>query len=260
MQSLRQVLKAQAAADSFCGVRQHLRKCQCRRKTPPCKNCPTCRTHPDLMALSDPGLQSTYCSEHLHCAICACLCAPDPPASEPTCFACCSQGEHCTEGGRELVGEVRWLRHYALLQLHGTYLRVMPCPVWPRSLCVLMLTLAPPARLPLQPMQPILESSAARPVHHPSSRVHTLSPDPISAAPAPRCPGVGKWTEGDEASRHAFWLRTQRRRGALTRLGLQGEPQGEHELQPLTLPDQQLLKRLPADLRAQVQALQVGGT
>ena len=68
---------------------------------------------------------------------------------------------------------------------------------------------------------------------------------------------MGKWIEGDEASRHAFWLRTQRRRGALTRLGLQGEPQGDHESQPLTVPDQQLLKRLPADLRAQVQALQV---
>ena len=73
-----------------------------------------------------------------------------------------------------------------------------------------------------------------------------------------RCPGVGKWTEGDEASRHAFWLRTQRRRGALSRLGLQGDPQEESTAcQPLTLPDQQLLKRLPADLRAQVQALQV---
>ena len=52
--------------------RQHLRKCQCRRKTPPCKNCPTCRTHPDLMAISEPALQHAYCTEHLHCAICAC--------------------------------------------------------------------------------------------------------------------------------------------------------------------------------------------
>ena len=91
----------------------------------------------------------------------------------------------------------------------------------------------------------------------PSSGIQSRSPELIGAPP-PRCPGVGKWTEGDEASRHAFWLRTQRRRGALTRLGLQGQPLGEHESQPLTLPDQQLLKRLPADLRAQVQALQVG--
>lgn len=55
--------------------RLHLRKCQCRRKTPPCRNCPTCRSDADLMALSGPDQQQAYCTETLQCVICACQCA-----------------------------------------------------------------------------------------------------------------------------------------------------------------------------------------
>ena len=67
----------QLRSDTFVNAcRQHLRKCQCRRKTPPCKNCPVCRTYPDLLAITDPAQQAKHCSEQLQCAICACPYVP----------------------------------------------------------------------------------------------------------------------------------------------------------------------------------------
>lgn len=55
------------------GNRLHQRKCQCRLKTPPCRNCPSCKQDPQLMAQSDPAAQRRAC-RRLGCAICACAC------------------------------------------------------------------------------------------------------------------------------------------------------------------------------------------
>ncbi|KAK2077661.1 hypothetical protein QBZ16_004507 [Prototheca wickerhamii] len=50
------------------GNRLHQRKCQCRLKTPPCRNCPSCKQDPQLMAQSDPAAQRRAC-RRLGCAI-----------------------------------------------------------------------------------------------------------------------------------------------------------------------------------------------
>lgn len=52
--------------------RLHLRKCQCREKTPPCRNCPMCKENSDIMALNDPNLQFQLCQVRFKCDICAC--------------------------------------------------------------------------------------------------------------------------------------------------------------------------------------------
>ena len=54
------------------GCRLHLRKCQCREKTPPCRNCPMCKENSDIMALNDPNLQFQLCQVRFKCDICAC--------------------------------------------------------------------------------------------------------------------------------------------------------------------------------------------
>ncbi|KAL3151010.1 hypothetical protein ABBQ38_012881 [Trebouxia sp. C0009 RCD-2024] len=56
------------------GNRLHLRKCQCREKTPPCRNCPLCKENSDIMALNDPNLQFQLCQVRFKCEICACRC------------------------------------------------------------------------------------------------------------------------------------------------------------------------------------------
>lgn len=56
------------------GNRLHLRKCQCREKTPPCRNCPVCKDNSDIMALNDPNLQFQLCQVRFKCDICACRC------------------------------------------------------------------------------------------------------------------------------------------------------------------------------------------
>lgn len=56
------------------GNRLHLRKCQCREKTPPCRNCPLCKENSDIMALNDPNLQFQLCQVRFKCDICACRC------------------------------------------------------------------------------------------------------------------------------------------------------------------------------------------
>lgn len=56
------------------GNRLHLRKCQCREKTPPCRNCPMCKENSDIMALNDPNLQFQLCQVRFKCDICACRC------------------------------------------------------------------------------------------------------------------------------------------------------------------------------------------
>jgi hypothetical protein len=55
------------------GSRLHLRRCQCRKKTPPCKNCPECKQRPDVMALAgDAAAAFDLCQGQYACAICAC--------------------------------------------------------------------------------------------------------------------------------------------------------------------------------------------
>ncbi|KAL4450750.1 hypothetical protein ABPG77_001106 [Micractinium sp. CCAP 211/92] len=55
------------------GNRRHLRRCQCRKKTPPCKNCPECKLRPDLMRL-EVEAAFDLCQALYACAICACKC------------------------------------------------------------------------------------------------------------------------------------------------------------------------------------------
>lgn len=54
------------------GKQMHNRKCQCRGKTPPCKNCPICKKIPEIMAASSEE-QMELC-QALGCEICACSC------------------------------------------------------------------------------------------------------------------------------------------------------------------------------------------
>ena len=64
---------ARLCADLFqLSCRLHLRKCQCREKTPPCRNCPLCKENSDIMALNDPNLQFQLCQVRFKCDICAC--------------------------------------------------------------------------------------------------------------------------------------------------------------------------------------------
>lgn len=59
--------------------RLHLRKCQCREKTPPCRNCPKCKDNVDIMSLSDIQAQFSVCQLKFRCEICSCKCAPFLP-------------------------------------------------------------------------------------------------------------------------------------------------------------------------------------
>ena len=52
--------------------RLHLRKCQCREKTPPCRNCPKCKGNEDIMSHNDPTLQYQLCQLRFKCEICSC--------------------------------------------------------------------------------------------------------------------------------------------------------------------------------------------
>ncbi|KAK9858818.1 hypothetical protein WJX84_002816 [Apatococcus fuscideae] len=56
------------------GDRLHLRKCQCREKTPPCRNCPKCKGNEDIMSHNDPTLQYQLCQLRFKCEICSCRC------------------------------------------------------------------------------------------------------------------------------------------------------------------------------------------
>ena len=58
-----------------CARRLHLRKCQCREKTPPCKNCPKCKDVSEITAMLDLDQQLAACKTQLQCDICACRCA-----------------------------------------------------------------------------------------------------------------------------------------------------------------------------------------
>ena len=66
----------QASTDALhmCARRLHLRKCQCREKTPPCKNCPKCKEVGEITAQADPEQQQAVCKTQLQCDICACKC------------------------------------------------------------------------------------------------------------------------------------------------------------------------------------------
>ncbi|KAK9815402.1 hypothetical protein WJX72_003093 [[Myrmecia] bisecta] len=140
-------------ADSL-GTRLHLRKCQCREKTPPCRNCPKCRGNLEIMAMQDATQQLQLCQTRFKCEVCAC-----------------------------------------------------------------------------------------------------------------RCPGAGKWVEGDADSRLAYATRTAQRHGQLLSMGWQG---GAGQAVPVMtgIPGQDAvargkqreLKRLPADLRKEIQELLGGGT
>ncbi|PSC69166.1 hypothetical protein C2E20_7306 [Micractinium conductrix] len=55
------------------GGRLHLRRCQCRKKTPPCRNCPECKQRADVMQLGE-GAAFELCQRQYACAICACKC------------------------------------------------------------------------------------------------------------------------------------------------------------------------------------------
>ena len=59
----------------LCFCRLHLRKCQCREKTPPCRNCPKCKEVVEVANIADPGEQQAACQDRLQCDICACRCA-----------------------------------------------------------------------------------------------------------------------------------------------------------------------------------------
>lgn len=61
-----------SAKTDFSGKRLHLRKCQCREKTPPCRNCPKCKEVPDIMNINEPAKQFQACQLRLQCEICAC--------------------------------------------------------------------------------------------------------------------------------------------------------------------------------------------
>jgi hypothetical protein len=54
--------------------RRQLRCCHavCREKTPPCKNCPTCKAVAELMAVGEPEEQQRLCQDTYRCQICAC--------------------------------------------------------------------------------------------------------------------------------------------------------------------------------------------
>ncbi len=52
--------------------RLHLRKCQCREKTPPCRNCPKCKDNVDIMSLTDIHAQFSVCQLKFRCEICSC--------------------------------------------------------------------------------------------------------------------------------------------------------------------------------------------
>lgn len=56
------------------GERLHLRKCQCREKTPPCRNCPKCKDNVDIMSLTDIQAQFSACQLKFRCEICSCKC------------------------------------------------------------------------------------------------------------------------------------------------------------------------------------------
>lgn len=53
----------------------HLRKCQCREKTPPCRNCPKCKYIADIMTITDVQAQQSMCQIRFKCEICSCKCA-----------------------------------------------------------------------------------------------------------------------------------------------------------------------------------------
>lgn len=59
--------------DEF-GNRLHMRKCQCREKTPPCRNCPKCKDNKEIMALADIHMQFQMCQLRFKCEICGCRC------------------------------------------------------------------------------------------------------------------------------------------------------------------------------------------
>ncbi len=68
----------------LCVRRLHLRKCQCREKTPPCKNCPKCKEVGEITAQADPEQQQAVCKTQLQCDICACRCgSPQIPVCYP---------------------------------------------------------------------------------------------------------------------------------------------------------------------------------
>jgi len=55
------------------GNRLQLRKCMCRELAPPCKNCPSCKSNPQIMkAKGDDQLR--LCRDEFGCEICACEC------------------------------------------------------------------------------------------------------------------------------------------------------------------------------------------
>ncbi|KAL6782858.1 hypothetical protein ACKKBG_A08375 [Auxenochlorella protothecoides x Auxenochlorella symbiontica] len=62
-----------SAKANTAGQRLHQRKCQCRSKTPPCRNCPNCKVDAAVMAITDPDAQMAAC-EAKGCAICSCQC------------------------------------------------------------------------------------------------------------------------------------------------------------------------------------------
>jgi hypothetical protein len=55
------------------GNRLHHRKCHCRAKTPPCKNCPVCRLNTAIMDAKTADAQKELCLSS-NCHICACNC------------------------------------------------------------------------------------------------------------------------------------------------------------------------------------------
>lgn len=59
--------------DPVSGARMHLRKCQCRTKTPPCRNCPRCKLDVKIMELPSAEAQRAACLAS-GCEICACQC------------------------------------------------------------------------------------------------------------------------------------------------------------------------------------------
>ncbi|DBA97682.1 TPA: hypothetical protein ACH3X3_012574 [Trebouxia sp. C0006] len=175
------------------GNRLHLRKCQCREKTPPCRNCPMCKENSDIMALNDPNLQFQLCQVRFKCDICACREEKAARKAHKVCIWCATAGHIGKDCPNEKIAEM-----------------ALPCP------------------------------------------------------------GAGKWVEGDGESRASYAQRTQARHGQLNAMGWFGNigiasPAGPSDLH--SNPDAMLnndsgakrkyreLKRLPADIRAQVALL-----
>ncbi|KAK9793445.1 hypothetical protein WJX73_005580 [Symbiochloris irregularis] len=219
--TVRDGLSTKMGAD---GNRLHLRKCQCRKKTPPCKNCPSCRDNPELMSLSDPLVQQQYCESHIKCAICAC---------------------NCPGSGKWVEGDVHSRQYYwgrtnrrmdSLARL-GWHMNGPVSPQAQQSYTPLDPTMRDPSHHQQQPQQQHQQPEAPpamAPSSHGPPHSHAL---PHTHAHA----GAALHPVMDPGQAHS---------------PPQQVPPGPHPQGALSERQVRQIKRLPADIRAQVHALQ----